>query len=521
MPYTNAIKTRLFRHRAWLFPLALFLLNLILIAPWLVPSYASINSHDEAKYIESGRKMLNGELREPSWGPLVAVVYAAPYPFVQHSPDWFVLNAAAGRFILFGLLWFSLYRLFQRFGGYFPAILAAGLFALSRAGINILENSSDALFAALSALALAEALAYAQGGTARRLWAASTCIGLAALARNDGILLFAVFLLYVLISILRTKGGWRRLLPVCLPFALIFGGYLLLYGAATGHFELGTQERTYQAFEQGQHVVRADGSWTLAVEDSRRLYGTPEENGWSVFSAILRNPAAYLDRLGRVISGLPRLAILAYGGRMGMALLPLAMLGMVGFWRRRAFAQLGLLLLWATPFLFYFLTFFREGYLLLALAAEGVAWLWTLVTGRWKLPAVARVAVVVLLVASAVLLRGGYTFENNPLIGQSGEEQALAFLISALPEDSLVASYLPKGAVAAKMNPVAIPAVTTRQELLAWLEENSVRALLVDKALTGSAPVFWALVESEIGGVFSVGFITDGGNVQVLLVEEY
>ena len=352
-------------------------------------------------------------------------------------------------------------------------------------------------------------------------------MGLPRLARNDGILLFAVFLLYVLISILRAKGGWRRLLPVCLPFALIFGGYLLLYGAATGHFELGTQERTYQAFEQGQHVARADDSWTLAVEDSRRLYGTPEENDWSVFSAILQNPAAYLDRLGRVISGLPRLATLAYGGRVGMALLPLAMLGMVGFWRRRAFAQLGLLLLWATPLLFYFLTFFREGYLLLAcgvvfsLAAEGVAWLWTLTVGRWKLPAVARVAVVVLLVASAVLLRGGYTFENNPLIGQSGEEQALAFLIRALPEDSLVASYLPKGAVAAKMNPVAIPAVTTRQELLAWLEENGVRALLVDKALTGSAPAFWALVESEIGGIFSIGFITDGGNVQVLLVEEY
>jgi len=71
--------------------LLLFVLNLLLVASSLLPSYDEINPFDGAKYIESGRQLVDGgELREISRSPTLALMYAVIYLFVRSSLNWFV-----------------------------------------------------------------------------------------------------------------------------------------------------------------------------------------------------------------------------------------------------------------------------------------------------------------------------------------------------------------------------------------------------------------------------------------------
>lgn len=44
-------------------------INLLLVAPRLMPTFSTINPDDEAKYIESGRLLLAGGPRDLAWGP--------------------------------------------------------------------------------------------------------------------------------------------------------------------------------------------------------------------------------------------------------------------------------------------------------------------------------------------------------------------------------------------------------------------------------------------------------------------
>ena len=80
---------------------------LILISPDLLPTIHDILPHDEAKYIDSGRSLVSLQLRQLSWGPLVAVFYAPLHLIFKGSLDWFLLEAWVGRILLIALLWIS------------------------------------------------------------------------------------------------------------------------------------------------------------------------------------------------------------------------------------------------------------------------------------------------------------------------------------------------------------------------------------------------------------------------------
>ena len=97
--------------REALFILLVLAINLILVGPDLMPAFCDINAYDEAKYIESGSYLTKFELRNLSWGPLVAFVYAPLHLIFRHLPDWFLIEAWVGRFLLFASLWLSTYYL--------------------------------------------------------------------------------------------------------------------------------------------------------------------------------------------------------------------------------------------------------------------------------------------------------------------------------------------------------------------------------------------------------------------------
>jgi len=91
--------------------IALFMLNAFLILSRITPSIYQINPYDGAKYIESGHQLLIWGVRDLSWAPLVALIYAPLDLLFGQSPNWFLLEAWAGNIILFGLLWFGLVHL--------------------------------------------------------------------------------------------------------------------------------------------------------------------------------------------------------------------------------------------------------------------------------------------------------------------------------------------------------------------------------------------------------------------------
>lgn len=164
-----------------------FLLNLVLVSPSLMPEFAWINPFDEAKYIDSGWRLARFDLRDLAWGPLVAFVYAPLHLLLGRSPDWFLAEAWAGRFILFVLLQFSAFYLASRFKGTAHPYVVAGVLFVSLPFFTVVSNQSDALFASLSALALGALLSFYHSRRLADISLGSLFVGFAMLTRAEAV----------------------------------------------------------------------------------------------------------------------------------------------------------------------------------------------------------------------------------------------------------------------------------------------------------------------------------------------
>ena len=350
----------------------------------LVPTFAQIHPHDDTTYIRSGHWLVDhGVLREIAWGPLLSLLHGLVYALVQESPNWFVWTAAGGRLATYGLFCMGIYLCARTF---VPnanpwAIVVLGLTWPIAASFFVVWNSSDCLFMALSALALSRMLAYVGDRSLRHLAWGSTLVGGAALTRPDGLVLLLSFAILAYATYARAAGAWymplgwpRPLIAAVAPAILLVGGYLTLYGLATGSWEMGTMSRTYVAFEQGHGVIfreRYSGSGNIMVagyEDVRALFGTRADNDHSVFRAVARNPIAFLQRVARSVGQFPTKVSWAFGGPLAAILLFLAMRGIVSIWHTGPRWTLAVLVGWHVHMLSYFVTFWRPGYLRFAFA---------------------------------------------------------------------------------------------------------------------------------------------------------
>ena len=128
-------------------------------------------------------------------------------------------------------------------------------------------------------------------------------------------------------------------MAILLPFAILVGGYILGYGFLTGDFSLGTMERTYDNFESGQQIVfPGTGEFNPVIEsrlEARRLFGTPEENDYSVFNDIRRNPQEYIRRVKAALIRVPQDLLQAYGIRFTVLLFVLVGRGIFELIKRR------------------------------------------------------------------------------------------------------------------------------------------------------------------------------------------
>ena len=570
---------RLAANRTLTISVAAFLVNFYLVSAAFFPNLSEINAWDEATYVNGGRLLLDGHWPLLSNSPLGTVFYAvASFPYAD-TALWLVHSVSLGRVVLFALLWTGAMAVAWQLSDLASPLIMTGLLFVTKIPVSILNFPSDPLFVAFAALGFSQLLAFYRTRSVNRLWLASVFVGLSAMARNDGLILGVALIAATLILTLRERNFWKPLLVSAAPFMILIGGYVLFYGLRTGDFAMGTIERTYDNFEAGpQTIYGGAGEINPVLEaklEARRVFGTAEENRYSVFRAILRNPSVYLQRLVSETSKLPRQLLNAYGIRIAAPVFLFAVRGLYDLLRQKKYRLTVLFLLWATPILSGFIiTIFRDGhlqfpfYLVYSLAAIGLTaavgnlgnrreqifWIVALVGfmaygvvdrkpavtygvflllavfviirigwGTMNLRPNAWVAAMLLFFAGGIILHGDYAGPKVRVLGQAADERGVLFMIEEFPEGTRVAAGSPGPIIAANMTYMGlasldVPRFDDSKEFLDWMRGQDIKAIYVDHSLSSDNPFFWELISSEIGQELERGFVADEGDIQVLLI---
>ncbi len=577
---------------------------LLLLSPTFQPSLSQLNPWDESVYIDAGRRLLEGQhLTQLAFSPLSSIFYALMILPFRYAPTWMAQAAGLGRLLLFALIWWGAWLVTGEMGQQMklPALqrIAAGLFLVTPISGTMLSFPSDPLFAGFAALCLWQVLSWQRSGERRGLVWSSIFLGLATLGRNDGLVLVPVLLCLAFLgpsqgaerrpsspksALFFGRAALARLLASAIPFLLVVGGYCLLYGLQSGSFDTGLPERTYDNFEAGQQVIYAGtGTQNVVVEsklEARRIFGSPEENGFSPLRAIQRNPAVYFQRLRAALARLPEQVLDAYSQRFSILLVALALRGVWETIRRKQLLLLAALALWPLHLASgLVITLFRSGHLLFpfyvvfGLAGAGAASLLSQIEAkRWKecaawvgglallsisawaanklaiyygtimllavLLALAVLRLVgrpennpgfwptalLLLFAAGVILRGGFPSPSRPDLGADPQQQAVTALANAFPPGSLVAAGAPGPVWAARMTYGGLASTDVPSELdsfhfVDWLRGQGFQAVYIDYSLYVDNPAIWALIEEQIGSGLERIYQSSDGDLQILKIK--
>jgi hypothetical protein len=559
--------------------LIIFLIHAALVSPVFFPSLSDIGVWDEATYINEGRELLHGKLPLYTENPAVAGLYTLTYLPVHASPYWLVHSCSIGRFVLFGLLWLAAYLVATELVGLASPFIMIALVATSPALVHLLSNGTDALFAAMSGFALWQFLSFQRTRELKHLWLCSFFLGVAALSRSEGPVLFLVFV-GLSLALCVPAGIIRKGLTACLvPFTILVGGYMLLHGLYTGDFNSGNAKRSYIAFEQGHGMAFAEsyGTKQFYVEgqlDARRLFGTPEENHYSVLTAIRRNPTAYLQRIPPLAKQAIKDAFSGYEWYFGLFCFAFAARGLIDLVKRKSFVLLATLLLWPAYCVLYvllnsqpshllmpFLSVFslasvgisafsvnldnrRERYLwsacflALAIAAAGRCrfpngplaetlvmllglWLIWFVTDRYGSTQNMRVTSCLILLSVGLMVKPGIPHSEARVLGSAADGQAILYLAAHLQPGARIAAWGPGKIWNAKMEPVTMERdlryMKSAQEVSDWMSRERIEAIYVDDNLREFEPAVWDAIQKQIGKSLEVAFNGGEGVVQILI----
>ena len=560
-------------NRSSLVLVLVLLLNLILVSPNLMPDFIEINPHDETKYIDSGRSLIDFQFRELAWGPLIAVLYAPLHLLFSGSPDWFLIEAWAGRLTLFLMLWLSTYYLATKFRNHMHPYVSVGVLFISVPFFAVVENQSDAVFASLSAISLAQIITFYYHRNIKDVWIGSACIGLAVLARVEGLTLVGLFVVLAFSFGIRTHSRRRILVASLLPSLSIVAGFILISRISTGSFDhsIGSiAEKAYASFEWNQSIL-TEGDLQEGFQDVKDQFGTRAENEGSVFRAILKNPPIFGRRLIANAKTIPDYYLSMYGKKLGPVLLLFAAWGAIALIRRAGTSLLIILLVWSLqttvslaflarhlvpqisymPIIIgsigltyafnsdisirerrgYILTFFllalygwidtKYALLVSGIVMTAVLWLVYLLWPEIRASSNPILIPLLILFAGGLILRGPYSFPNYPALGTSSEEQAIHYLQKNFPAGSSLAAAVPKFSVAARMSdfPISdIPALGSSEDLYNWLQDQHIRAVYAPSAYLISNPSLKNLLEQGAGPYFNLAFTRDPGSIQIFVL---
>lgn len=569
----NEAMDRVTQNRAvafWVVIALLFSVNLLLESPSLAPTLQELNPHDEVKYIDSGRSFVMGSLRGFEWSPMSTFVYAPIYLLVQGSADWLIWAAAVGRHLLFGLLWLTFFLLGRRFSGEFSIFVFLGIVLVASSFTEIVKNPSDALFAAASAVALERTLAYEEEGRLSHVWLGSVFIGLAALARNDGLLLFPVFVVVMGFLGMSSGQGRRALLASVAPALAVVAGYSLWATLEGEALQLGTGTRGLSAY-----IWSLRNNFGYTQTELNAALGVANGGPLSLLEAVTRNPALFLEQVQFNLFHTPQSILRTYGKRIGPLLFLLALTGAYSLWRRGQHFRLALLIVWPLHSLIYLAFYLRPGfflldhYVLFVLAAAGVSFLigdfrsteqrilliapflalglygaldgkpaflatgalislafvlgWLAMSGRVGSPLPASGAMLILL-AAALILRSGYPFPNYSQFGSTAMDRAVHFLQENFDRGNRLVADAPLVPIAARMTHVdwgeLLRSSDSEKSDCELLQGMDIAALYVTPDSIRRQPRMQSFLQRVEGTCVHRALVADPGSIEIFLVAE-
>ena len=564
--------------KAWSLVALFFLLHVVLALPVLTPRLKDIGAFDEAGYVEMGRTLGLHNLPALNEYPLPALFFALTYIPVHTSDFWFVHSCALGRFLLLLLLWLSAYIAARQISEIPSPLIMIGLLLLSPATLYLCRNAAHALFTAMSTLALAQLVLFQRTRALAHVWMASGFVSLAMLSRlGEGAFLFGSLValsIPLAVSLRRLKAA---LTAVIIPLLIIVGGYMLTYYAVARQSPLGTSKYFYTVFEQGHGQAYADrfSGLNYYVEghmESRRLFGTPEDNHYSVFTAIRRNPTAYLKRIPRLARLAAVTAVTEYGGPLSLWFFLPAAVGCVALLRKNRLL-LCTFVLWVSYLVMYVVLVFQPTHLLLPFPVlfclTAIGWsalitlstwqrylwsammlgvvatavrrdvspafmssalvlligswiVWTVVS-RYRDPEVLVPSAFVFLLALMLLFREGVPSQRPARLGTAPDERAVLFLQRSFATDAPIAAYPASIPSAARLKRVSLvngrSELRSEDDLQRWIADHRLEAIYVDSDLRRFESSVWSLIESQIGTTLAVAYSSENDEIQILRVD--
>lgn len=552
----------------------IYLFAVLLYLPHFLPNLSDITPWDETYYLLSGKELVSGVIPSFSGSPMTAVFYAICYLPFKASPFWLVQTDSLGRFLLFSGLFLGFWQVGKALKSHFNPMILWGLLLLSPALITIYEYPADPLFITFSALAFSQAIRFIKTWQLKHLRWASFWLGLGMLTRGDALVLIFALVGFMVIIGLKKNKWWQIVLAGMIPFVALAGGYILLRGAITGDFDTGMGPYSYTVFEQGQEVDLQGGTQRFAGPTesyyvARQLFGTPEDNDYSMFNAIKRNPEAYIRRLKAVVTWIPGVFLSAHYRRYAPLIVLLAIRGLVEYFRKKKINLALLHLVWFLPFaavvartlvrpgyfyMFIFVTFALvakglsaildniqkgwEKYIWLVIFSGGVVlayvrgedgvmlamfvylfWLvLTLLLARsedkysnWKSMAL------LLLLTAGFMLKTDYRIYSPRVLGQDYREQATLVLREVTAADSIVLTGTPSVVLmadreVANFSSGDIPEFQTSDEFIEWMVVQEFSAIYLDK----EAPrILWDLVFDQEGRALSLVWSDDANEAYI------
>ena len=559
--------------------LYVYLIAVVVYLPWFLPNLSEIAPWDETYYLMSGKLLLSGELPTLAYGPLMALFYAVCNLPFKSSPFWLVHANSLGRFLLFSSLFLGTWQIGKALKKYFKPIILYGFLFLTPFIAQNFEYPSDLLFASVSAIAFAQAVTFLETRKIKHVWWASFWLGLGMLTRGDALILILVFSVFVLFVGWKHHKWWRILLAVLVPFLVLTAGYVLIRGAITGDFDAGMAARSYTAFEQGQEADMPGGgdqrfaAPTESYYVARELFGTPEENDYSVFKAIANNPQAYLSRLKAAVWQLPGLYLTAYYRRYAVLITLLALRGLIELIRSKKLDLAVLHLIWFIPIVAGIArTLVRVGYFRLFFFAlfsiaiiglkalleglkkgwEGIVWaglfiavliyalrndelgvqLAMIVFLGWlllsfllakrssKMPQWQSIALLLLL-AAGFMLRGDFQIYQPRTLGEDYREEASLVLREVTDSEDYVLTGTPSVVFMAErqvanFSAADIPEFESSDAFIEWMAVQDFMAIYLD----GEAPsLLWELCLDQVGMALTQVYVSDGGEAYIFLLD--
>jgi hypothetical protein len=544
-----------------------FIFNCFFILSHLTTDFSAINPNDGAKYIESGRQLLIWGLRELSWGPLVAFVYAPIYLLFGNSLNWFMLSAWIGNIILFGLMWFSFLSLARAFKAHLSIPIVLALMFSSKIFITTLLNPSDALFVAMSCFALTKLIQYHKTGEVKKIVWASVFVGFGVLSRVETIILLLPLVISSIAYCRNKKLLVKSIVASILPALLILMSFIAISFIRFGHANLGLGEKSFDSFTHPVNMVLIEGSKNhQAYLSGEPIFGTFQQHQGSVIRAIFINPIAFLERIIINLSTLPKLFMVYFGSDQSLLLFLFSLYGIYAMIRNKD-KLLWLLLVWPLH-AFVSLIFFpvhifpQTGYLFLVLTAFGITRFFSennslkeqlilfcsigflliisfifqfkllfatsllitivllinimIMLNKERLIRYQNLPAIVLLIG-VILFGNDYVFPNRRL-GTTEDELAVHFMLQNIPEHANLISFFPKPAVASKLNPQPYPTnIDQVDEFVALLYQKETYAIYVDEQTPFETDLMNRTLDEE-PDIFNLVYNSESGNIRIYLI---